>query len=81
VLTSDTAIPVSPANCGATSFSSNKSGWVVGGGAEWAPWSDNWLFRVEYLYYRFKGDSGNAFFQSAPSTLSYKFGGPVVAKY
>jgi outer membrane immunogenic protein len=60
-------------NCGATSFSSTKSGWVVGGGGEWAPWSNNWLFRVEYLYYRFKGDSGNAFFQSVPSVLAATF--------
>ena len=37
-----------------------QDGYTVGGGVEWAPWSNNWLFRVEYLYYRFKGTTANA---------------------
>ena len=32
-----------------------KSGWVAGGGVEWAPWGGNWLFRAEYLNYNFTG--------------------------
>jgi outer membrane immunogenic protein len=39
-----------------------KTGWVVGGGFEWAPWANNWLVRGEYLNYGFTGvllGSGN----------------------
>ena len=32
-----------------------KTGWVVGGGVEWAPWANNWLVRAEYLNYGFTG--------------------------
>ncbi len=32
-----------------------KSGWVIGGGFEWAPWASNWLVRAEYLNYSFTG--------------------------
>jgi outer membrane immunogenic protein len=32
-----------------------KTGWVVGGGLEWAPWANNWLVRAEYLNYSFTG--------------------------
>jgi outer membrane immunogenic protein len=32
-----------------------KTGWVVGGGVEWAPWSSNWLVGAEYLNYNFTG--------------------------
>jgi outer membrane immunogenic protein len=42
-------------NCSATSFTSNKSGWVFGGGAEWALWNSNWIARAEALYYSFGG--------------------------
>jgi outer membrane immunogenic protein len=34
-----------------------KTGWVVGGGFEWAPWANNWLQRAEYLNYSFTGIS------------------------
>jgi outer membrane immunogenic protein len=47
-------------NCGTTSFSSTKSGWVAGGGLEWA-WGPNWLFRAEYLHYEIGGASSTAF--------------------
>ena len=36
------------------SFSNTKSGWVVGGGAEYML-TPNWLVRAEYLYYQFSG--------------------------
>jgi opacity protein-like surface antigen len=49
-------------NCGAPSFSQTKSGYVIGGGGEWAPWSNNWLLRAEYLYYRFSGAAASADF-------------------
>jgi len=47
-----------------TSFTSIKSGWVAGAGAEWqiAP---NLLVRAEYLYYSFPGTTGSAFVCSA----------------
>jgi outer membrane immunogenic protein len=32
-----------------------KTGWVAGGGFEWAPWANNWLVRAEYLNYSFTG--------------------------
>jgi outer membrane immunogenic protein len=48
-------------NCATTSFSSTNGGWVVGAGAEWAPWSNNWLFRFEYLYYSLQGASATPF--------------------
>jgi outer membrane immunogenic protein len=41
----------------ATSFSDTHIGWVAGGGIEWAPWSNNWLVRFEYLHYQFGGIS------------------------
>ena len=83
-------------------FSSDKVGFAVGGGAEWAV-SPNWLLRAEYLYYRFDGaqssmavvagscvaatgcafvtNTGDLEFHTARVGLSYKFGGPVVARY
>jgi len=32
-----------------------KTGWVIGGGVEWAPWAGSWLIRAEYLNYNFTG--------------------------
>ena len=34
--------------CATTSFSNTSSGYVLGGGLEWAPWSNNWIVRAEY---------------------------------
>jgi opacity protein-like surface antigen len=46
-------------NSGVSAFSGatdqTKSGWVIGGGVEWAPWANNWLVRAEYLNYNFTG--------------------------
>jgi outer membrane immunogenic protein len=39
----------------AGSTDQTKSGWVIGGGVEWAPWPSNWLIRAEYLNYNFTG--------------------------
>ncbi len=49
-------------NCGVTSFSNTGSGYVVGGGVDWAPWRNNWVVRAEYLYYNLSGATGTAFF-------------------
>jgi outer membrane immunogenic protein len=70
-----------------------RSGWVVGAGAEYA-FSENWIARVEYLYYDFgrhfvinfglgtDPEYGRPTFHVARVGLSYKFGAsPVVARY
>jgi outer membrane immunogenic protein len=51
-------------NCGGTTFSTTSSGYVVGGGVDWAPWRNNWIVRVEYLYYNLSGTNSTAVFQS-----------------
>jgi outer membrane immunogenic protein len=38
------------------SFNDTKTGWVIGGGAEWAL-SPSWSVRAEYLHYEFAGTS------------------------
>ena len=61
-------------NCALTSFSKTKSGYVIGGGGEWAPWANNWLLRAEYLYYHFSGETstvGLVGFPTLPVTFSW----------
>jgi outer membrane immunogenic protein len=41
----------------AGSFGDTKTGWVLGGGIEYAL-GPNWLIRAEYLHYEFAGSSG-----------------------
>ena len=53
-------------NCAATSFSNTSSGYVVGGGVEWAPWSNNWVVRAEYLYYKLSGVTGTSLVVGTP---------------
>jgi outer membrane immunogenic protein len=60
-------------NCGLTSFSQTRGGYVVGAGGEWAPWANNWLLRVEYLYYRLSGTSSNGIYQANPSVYCCTF--------
>jgi len=43
----------SDGNSGLSIFSETRSGWTVGGGAEWTLWSPNWTAFVEYNFYRF----------------------------
>ena len=56
-----------------------KSGWVVGGGVEWALWASNWLVRAEYLNYRFTGIllgaglTGDMTISEARAGVAYKF--------
>jgi outer membrane immunogenic protein len=47
--------------CATTSLSNTSSGVVLGGGVEWAPWSNNWTIRAEYLWYSLGGTSGTGF--------------------
>jgi outer membrane immunogenic protein len=57
----------------ATSFTDTRTGWVAGAGVDWAPWNNNWIFRVEYLHYQFGGVSSNATF--APGVFTtFNFG-------
>jgi outer membrane immunogenic protein len=48
-----------------TSFNRTKTGWVAGGGVEWA-FMPNWSVRAEYLYYGFDGTTSSASFLPAP---------------
>lgn len=48
-------------NCAPTSFSHTKTGYVLGGGADYAL-TNNWIVRAEYLYYHFGGESSVGFF-------------------
>lgn len=53
-------------NCVSLNYSSTPTGWVLGGGVEWAPWSNNWLVRAEYLHYDMQGSTSPvAFFAPA----------------
>jgi outer membrane immunogenic protein len=74
-----------PNNCVIVSpFSSTASGYVVGGGLEWA-FNRNWLLRGEYLYYRLPGATaatvnpvvnftwGDLTVNTARAGLTYKF--------
>lgn len=36
-------------------FSETRSGWTIGGGAEWVLWSPRWTAFVEYNHYDFRG--------------------------
>jgi outer membrane immunogenic protein len=56
-------------------FNNTSSGWVAGGGLEWAPFTGfGLLFRVEYLYYDFSsGQSATAIAPgfAAPSSFAW----------
>jgi outer membrane immunogenic protein len=72
-----------------SAVSDTKTGWVVGGGGEWAL-APNWTLGVEYLHYQFDGTSASVptpagtanFSWSDPSVdvvrgrVNFKFGGP-----
>lgn len=60
-------------NCGLSSFSQSKEGYVVGAGGEWAPWANNWILRLEYLYYHFNGATSSVGFQSGPPVICCNF--------
>jgi outer membrane immunogenic protein len=54
--------------------SSNRTGWVAGGGVQYAV-SNNWLLRGEYLFYRLNGSSGigPASVAGFPGTYGYSW--------
>jgi outer membrane immunogenic protein len=56
-----------------TSFTDTRTGWVAGAGVDWAPWSNNWIFRVEYLHYQFGGASSTAAFPPPFNAFSTTF--------
>jgi outer membrane immunogenic protein len=56
--------------CGSTSFSNTASGWVVGAGVDWAPWSYNWIVRVEYLHYDLQGAATSSFLPGVPVVVA-----------
>jgi outer membrane immunogenic protein len=49
---------------GSVSDSFTRSGWVIGGGVEWAFW-DNWSMKLEYLHYDFGSRNFNGVFPVA----------------
>jgi outer membrane immunogenic protein len=59
-----------PAVCVSTSFSNIAPGWVVGAGVDWAPWSNNWIVRVEYLHYGLQGAASSSFFPGVSVPLA-----------
>lgn len=81
---------------GVDAFSANTNGWTAGAGVEYA-FAPNWLGKVEYRYYDFERyfragapvatPNGNVPYSVASQYhtvtvgVSYKFGGPVMAKY
>jgi outer membrane immunogenic protein len=84
------------ANQGSGNDKNTHTGFVVGGGIEYGL-TPNWIIGVEYDYYRFNSQSYQLAGTAAPASyafdfkprdvhavvgrLSYKFGGPVVARY
>ncbi len=60
-------------NCGLTAFNQTRTGYVIGAGGEWAPWLNNWLLRVDYLYYRLNGTSSSVSFQGTPTAFCCTF--------
>lgn len=63
----DNGVVVGCPNCLAVAFSNTHDGWVAGGGIDWAPWNNNWIFRLEYLHYQFPGVSASAAFNARQS--------------
>ncbi len=63
----------------ATAFGQSQTGWVAGGGVEWAPWSNNWILRLEYLHYQFGGVSSTVTGRNAltrdPFATTFNFDG------
>jgi opacity protein-like surface antigen len=53
-------------NCATTAFSNTSSGYVLGGGVEWAPWNNNRIVRAEYLYDNLSGATGTSLVVGTP---------------
>jgi outer membrane immunogenic protein len=57
---SNTELVVDSDSFGPGVFSETRSGWTVGGGAEWTLWSPNWTAFVEYNFYRLDGGTNQS---------------------
>ena len=81
----DSVVSATLAN-GATAggnFGNTKSGWVVGGGIEWAIpagtlFGSDWTARVEYLHYEFDSGSASAAFSPGPGSATFSVVDPSV---
>ena len=51
-------------------LSQTKTGWTIGGGAEWALWNNQWSVKAEYLYLDFGSVTGQAFIPAIAFTSS-----------
>lgn len=82
---------VAPGAAPFAQFDDTRSGWTVGGGVEHA-FAPNWTGRIEYRYTDLgttdftsvaanSQDSSTVKFHAVRAGISYKFGGPVVARY
>jgi outer membrane immunogenic protein len=65
-------VQASPSVTAATSFSSVRSGWIAGAGAEYM-WSPQWLLRAEYLFYSFNGTTASASLSPAVTSTPVVF--------
>ncbi len=70
--TSYTGLDVGSGGSVATALDNTRTGWVAGAGVDWAPWSNNWILRVEYLHYQFGGASSTTAF--GPGTVTFGWG-------
>ncbi|HMA74578.1 MAG TPA: outer membrane protein [Xanthobacteraceae bacterium] len=71
---SDPVLGTGCPNCLGVSFTETKTGWVAGAGIDWAPWSNNWIVRLEYLHYQFDGTSASAFFPGTSHSANFHWG-------
>jgi len=85
---------INPATSVSSATSGTESGWTVGGGIDFMV-NPNWIVGVDVNYYRFDFDrtgiatdataisytNTNSDIYSVMGRVSYKFGGPVVARY
>ncbi len=58
----------------ATSSRDTRIGWVAGGGIDWAPWSNNWVLRFEYLHYQLGGVSSVVTDAASGNSVNFGFG-------
>jgi outer membrane immunogenic protein len=62
-------------NCDQATFSNNNAGIAVGGGLEWAPWSNGVLLRGEFLYYDLNSATQNlSTLAGTPTSITFTQG-------
>jgi outer membrane immunogenic protein len=62
-------------------FSESRTGWTVGGGAEWVLWNPHWTAFAEFNYYQFQHGGHNVTGSSSSSTTSspgFSNGAPII---